>query len=92
MKKILAMLLAFGLFMPVVMTAQEKKEKSPEDAFKALDKNSDNKLSKEEYVGNREGEKKAKAEERFTTADKNKDSFLSLEEYKSIVPAKKKDK
>jgi Ca2+-binding EF-hand superfamily protein len=90
MKKILAMVVAAGLCVPVMMTAQEKK--SPEDAFKALDKNNDMKLSKEEYVGDRKDDKKTKAEERFATADANKDGFLSLEEYKTIMVGKKKDK
>lgn len=92
LKKLLVMVLAAGLLVPVVMTAQEKKAKTPEEAFKDLDKNSDNKLSKEEYVATREGEKKTKAEERFATADANKDGFLSLDEYKTIAPGKKKDK
>jgi Ca2+-binding EF-hand superfamily protein len=81
MKKFLALVLAAGMFMPVVVGAQEKK--SPEEQFKAMDKNGDNKLSKEEYVGNAEGEKKTKKEDRFKTLDKNNDGFVDLEEFKA---------
>jgi Ca2+-binding EF-hand superfamily protein len=88
MKKFLALVLAAGMFMPVVIGAQEKK--TPEETFKALDKNSDGKLSKEEFVGNAEGEKKTKKESRFTALDTNKDGSLSLDEYKA--GQKKKDK
>ena len=87
MKKLLALVVAAGMFMPVVVGAQEKK--SPEELFKAMDKNGDGKLSKEEYVGNAEGEKKTKKEDRFKTMDKNSDGFLSLEEYKEGSMKKK---
>jgi len=81
MKKFLALVLAAGVCMPVM--AQEKKEKTPEEAFKALDKNGDGKLSKEEYVGNAEGEKKTKKEDRFKALDTNNDGSLSLDEFKA---------
>ena len=81
MKKFLALVLAGGLCLPVI--AQEKKEKSPEDLFKAMDKNGDGKLSKEEYVGAAEGEKKTKKEDRFAALDTNKDGSLSLDEFKA---------
>ena len=87
MKKLLALVLAAGMFMPMVVGAQEKK--TPEELFKAMDKNSDGKLSKEEYVGAAEGEKKTKKEDRFKAADKNNDGFLDLEEYKAAQPKKK---
>ena len=87
MKKFLALVVAAGMFMPVVIGAQEKK--TPEEAFKALDKNSDGKVTKEEYLGNAEGEKKTKKENRFKALDTNKDGSLSLEEYKA---GQKKDK
>ena len=87
MKKLLALVVAAGMFMPVVVGAQEKK--SPEEQFKAMDKNGDGKLSKEEYVGTTEGEKKTKKESRFAAMDKNNDGFLSLEEYKEGSMKKK---
>ena len=91
MKKILAFALIAGMFMPLVGTgAQEKKGKSPEERFAALDKNGDKKLSKDEFVAPYEGEKKDKAATRFGTWDKDKDGFLSLEEYKAGLEMQKK--
>ena len=87
MKKFLTLALAAGLCAPFIVSAQEKK--TPEEQFKTLDKNSDNKLSKEEYLANSEGEKKTKKEDRFKVLDTNKDDFLSLEEFKAGVKKKK---
>jgi Ca2+-binding EF-hand superfamily protein len=81
MEKFLALALAAGLCAPLFLSAQEKK--TPEETFKRLDKNSDNKLSKEEYLGNTEGEKKTKKEDRFKVLDTDKDGFLTLDEYKA---------
>ena len=67
--------LVFGGFAPSF--AQEKKdEKKPsvEELFKRLDKNGDSKLSKEEYVGKREADKKTKAEEAFAKAKADMDA------------------
>jgi len=93
MKKILTALLVCGMFMPLVVgvSAQEKKGKSPEEQFKALDKNNDGKLDKAEFVARiTDPEKKTKAETRFSRIDKNGDGFLSLEEYKEGTMKKKK--
>ena len=89
MKKFLTLALAAGLCAPLVLSAQDKKNQDPEAVFKRLDKNSDNKLSLEEYLGNTEGEKKTKKENRFKTLDANKDNALSLDEFKA--GAKKKN-
>jgi len=91
-KKILAVALVFGLFMPLMIgaQAQEKKGKTPEERFAALDKNNDKKLSKEEFLATVADEKKGKAGDRFDAGDKNKDGFLSLEEYKELPMGKKK--
>ena len=93
MKKILTAVLVCGLFMPLMtgLRAQEKKGKTPEERFAALDKNNDKKLSKEEYLAPLQDDKKDKGAARFEMADKNKDGFLSLEEFKDI-PTKKKAK
>ena len=50
MKKILTALLVCGLFMPLMsgLTAQEKKGKTPEERFAALDTNKDNRLNRYE--------------------------------------------
>ena len=91
MKKILAIALVAGMFMPLMSGgAQEKKGKTPEERFAALDKNNDKKLSEEEYLAPLADEKKEKGKSRFATADKNSDKFLSLEEYKEIPQGKKK--
>ena len=65
-------------------SADEKKPKpNPEEMFKKLDKNSDGKLTKEEFVGKKEGEAKTKAEAAFDAKDKDKKGFLTLEEFKA---------
>jgi Ca2+-binding EF-hand superfamily protein len=96
MKKILVAMLVCGMFLPLMIgggaTAQEKKGKTPEERFAALDKNGDKKLSKEEYLAQITDEtKKEKGAMRFATADKNNDGFLSLEEFKEIPMGKKKN-
>jgi Ca2+-binding EF-hand superfamily protein len=91
MKKILAVAVVIGMFLPILGTAQEKKgKKTAEEQFAALDANNDKKLSKEEYVARLEGEKKSKGEQRFGRWDKNSDGTLSLEEYKEGVAMQKK--
>jgi hypothetical protein len=89
MKKILALALIAGMFMPLMTGAQDKKGKTPEERFAAMDKNSDKKLSEEEYLAPLADDKKEKGKSRFATADKNGDKFLSIEEFKEI-PTKKK--
>jgi Ca2+-binding EF-hand superfamily protein len=90
MKKILALALIAGMFMPM-LSAQAQKGKSPEEQFKALDTNNDMKLSKEEFIARvkDDAEKKGKAEMRFSRMDKNNDNFVSLEEYKEGSMKKK---
>ena len=92
MKKILALALIAGMFMPLMTGAQEKKGKSPEERFKALDANNDGKLSKDEFLAQYkdDAEKKGKAEMRFPRMDTNNDGFLSLEEYKEGTMKKAK--
>ena len=90
MKKLLAVALVAGMFMPLMTGAQEKKGKTPEERFAALDKNGDKKLSKEEFLATVADDKKDKGGMRFDMADKDKDGFLSLEEYKEIPMGKKK--
>jgi Ca2+-binding EF-hand superfamily protein len=91
LKKICVLAVVAGMFLPVLGTAQEKKGKTPEERFAALDKNSDKKVSKEEYLAQyTDAEKKTKAETRFATADKDKDGNLTLDEFKTIAMGKKK--
>ena len=72
--------------------AQEKKGKTPEEQFKALDANNDQKLSKEEFLARTADDKKDKRGQVFDRWDKNNDKFLSLEEYKEgAAMAKKKN-
>lgn len=88
MKKLtLAVLLAFTLA-PFAIGADEKPTPDPAEVFKKLDKNSDGKLSLEEFKGKREEEAAKKA---FDRIDKNKDGSISLEEFKAR-PMKKADK
>ncbi|MCE9518795.1 MAG: EF-hand domain-containing protein [Verrucomicrobia bacterium] len=70
--------------------AADKPKADPEAAFKKKDENSDGKISKEEFVGKKDGEAKTKAEASFTAKDTDKDGFLSKEEFTAVpVHAKK---
>ena len=75
-----------GLAVLPVFAAEDKPKVPPEEAFKKADKNGDGKLSEEEFVGKRSGEKADKAKEMFKKKDKDGDGFLSLEEF---MPKKK---
>ena len=90
MKKILAMVVITGMCMPLVIGAQDK-GKTPEERFKAADKNSDGSLDKEEFKATIAEDKRDKADARFASIDKNSDGKLSLEEYKEGTMKKKKD-
>jgi Ca2+-binding EF-hand superfamily protein len=83
MKRFLSLALVAALFSPGILTAQEKKKPDPEAQFKRMDKNSDSKLSLDEFKGKRTGDKATKAEEQFKKRDKDSDGFLSLEEFKA---------
>jgi hypothetical protein len=87
MKKILALVVAAAFGLPLVVIAQDKAD--PEAQFKKMDKDSDGKLSLEEFKGKRQGDKATKAEERFKKLDKNSDNSLSLEEFKAGQRKKK---
>ena len=70
----------------VPASAEDKPKPSPEEVFKKLDTNADGKLSEDEFVGKKTGEKADKAKEQFKKKDKDGDGFLSLEEF---MPKKK---
>lgn len=84
-----ALSLFAGMFALPASAADEKPKPNPEEQFKKMDKNGDEKLSWEEFKGKQKDEEKLAAREKqFKAKDKNKDMFLSLEEFKA--PAKKK--
>ena len=92
MKKLLCLALAMMITVcwTVTTNAEDKKPKKDWEAiFKKKDKDSDGKLSLNEYVGKRTGEKKEKAEKQFKRKDKDSDGSLTLDEFK---PKKKKKK
>ena len=82
MKRFLVLALVAGLLSPGLMSAQDKKA-DPEAQFAKMDKNSDKKLSLEEFKGKRTGDKATKAEEQFKKLDKDSDGALTLEEFKA---------
>ena len=83
MKQLLCVMLAAAMsFGASGIAVGAGKKKDQDAAFKKLDKNGDKKISLEEFVGKKTGEKKTKAEKRFKKRDKNNDNFLSLEEFK----------
>jgi hypothetical protein len=90
MKKILAIALVAGMLLPIMGGAQEKKGKSPEEQFKALDANNDGKLTKDEFLARVADDKKDKRGQIFARWDKNSDNHLSLEEYKAGAAMQKK--
>lgn len=89
MKKLFAGLTALSLYaglcaLPATVSADDKPKATPEERFKRLDKNSDSKLSWDEFKGKQTDEEKLKTQkETFDKKDKDKDGFLSLEEYKA---------
>jgi hypothetical protein len=84
--------LSFAADEPKKPAEGAKPKPNPEEAFKKMDKNADGKLSKEEFLGKREGEAKTKGETQFTAKDKDKDGSLSKEEFMAAPGKKKKDK
>lgn len=89
MKKLYVSLAAVAFFTGAcalpAQAADDKEKPAPEEQFKKMDKNSDNKVSFEEFKGKRD---EAKAKTAFDKKDANKDGFLSLEEFKA-TPKKK---
>lgn len=81
---LLIVAIGMGSFAVTTRAADDKGEKGDKAAaaFKALDKNGDGKLSKDEYVGKKKGEGKTKAEDEFKKLDANSDGSLSLDEFK----------
>lgn len=79
MKRLLMLTLCLGFTAPVL--AADKPKKDPEVVFKKLDKNSDGKLSKEEFSA--AGKDAAKADKAFAKLDKDGDGSISLEEFKA---------
>jgi Ca2+-binding EF-hand superfamily protein len=96
MKKMICALSAIAILVTStgLVTAADDKPKKKKDlaaVFKKLDKDNDGKLTKAEFIGKREGEKKAKAEKAFARKDKDSDGNLTVEEF-SAAPKKKNKK
>lgn len=93
--KLLTSLLALAVLGGFAFAADEKPagdkpKRSPEEAFKKLDSNSDNAVDLEEFKAGPMGKKDpVKAEEVFKKRDKDGDGKLTLEEMK---PGKKANK
>jgi Ca2+-binding EF-hand superfamily protein len=90
MKNIITILsvLAIAATVNAADDAAKKGKGDPAAAFAKMDKDSDGKVSKDEFMASPAAKKDAaKAGESFTKKDKNSDGFLSKEE---AAPAKKK--
>jgi len=93
MKKLLSWTLALSMVLglgAVYASAAQKAKAEPEELFKRMDKNSDGKLSADEFKGKRDGDKADKALAAFKKMDKDNDGFLTLEEFKAGAGKKKK--
>ncbi|QDU64278.1 EF hand [Planctomycetes bacterium Pan216] len=85
-----AMMLASAGF--AIAADKEKKKIDPEARFQKMDKNGDGKVSLDEFVGKRTGEKKEKAEKAFAKRDKDGDGNLTKDEFMPAKKAKKNKK
>jgi Ca2+-binding EF-hand superfamily protein len=65
---------------------EQQKKRSPEQVFKRLDANGDQKLSLTEFQGKREAEQ---AKKQFDAKDADKDGSLTFAEYSAEQPAAK---
>jgi Ca2+-binding EF-hand superfamily protein len=85
MKKWIAVLFVFTFLLGLgtVSVSAQNQKRTPEENFARMDKNGDKKLSLEEFVGRREGEKADRAKENFKKLDKDNDGFLTLDEFKA---------
>ena len=86
---VMAAVLAGSFVAPTLAAKEKKKEQTPDQIFAKLDKNNDQKVSKNELVGKKQGEKATKAEKRFSKLDKNNDNELTLAEFKGAEKKKK---
>ncbi len=76
--------LSFAQDKPAAPAETGKQRPSAEESFKKLDKDSDGKVTLDEFkAGPRAQKDPAKAEEYFKKMDKDGDSNLTLEEYKA---------
>ncbi len=79
MKRLLMLALCLGFAAPVM--AADKPKRDPEAVFKKMDKNSDGKVTKEEFSA--VAKDAAKADKAFAKLDKDGDGSLTLEEFKA---------
>lgn len=96
MKRLLTWVCLFGFLAGILgeAAAQEEPKKKPdrEAQFKKMDKDSDGKLTLEEFKANKKDKQLENAEKQFARLDKNSDKSISLEEFKAApTPKKKKD-
>ena len=78
---VLSALVVGGAALPLL--AADKPAPDLDAQFKKMDANSDAKLTVEEFVGKRTGDKAETAKKAFDRLDKNSDKSLSLEEFKA---------
>lgn len=62
----------------------QAESQSPFEMLKKLDTNRDNRLSEQEFVGDKGGAARAKARKRFRRLDEDGDRWLTLKELKKL--------
>lgn len=89
----LAWFVAFGVAMGAEGEKKEKPKRTPEQIFKALDKDGDGFLTVAEVMGKaKTTEAEQKAKERIARRDKDGDGKLSLAEFTAKPEAPKKER
>ncbi|HVU86854.1 MAG TPA: hypothetical protein VHD36_06010 [Pirellulales bacterium] len=85
MKSVLSWILVLSMLLVGIGSAVEAQARTKtqyDEEFSRLDRNSDKRLSEQEYVGKKTGEAKERARRDFKNLDRDENKSLSYKEYK----------
>jgi len=91
MKRLSVLLVVVMALFGFSTTSLMAQKKTPETQFAKMDKNGDKKLSLEEFLGKKQGDKTARQQKRFKALDTDNDGFLTLDELKANGKGKKRN-